>query len=67
MGLLHELLADTANKKVVMKNIGIENMKSKIEVVRAYSLDAVVFFTQHQARYEMKLATSNYSQSAAQD
>ena len=46
---LSAIMMQVTNNKVVLKNIGADIVKSKLETLRAFSLDALVFFSQHEA------------------
>ena len=46
---LSAIMMQVTNNKVVLKNIGADIVKSKLETFRAFSLDALVFFSQHEA------------------
>ena len=48
---LQSICTTAANNKVVAKSIGFDVIKSKLDVFTSFALDAVFFFTQHQAGF----------------
>ena len=48
--LVKDLCIKVSTNKERLKHFGVDNMKIKQDLVKAYSLDSVVYFTQHQAR-----------------
>eukprot|EP00434_Breviolum_minutum_P041374 symbB.v1.2.036804.t1/scaffold5282.1/size28957/1 len=50
LALVKDLCIKVSTNKERLKHFGIENMKMKQDLVKAYSLDSVVYFTQHQAQ-----------------
>ena len=45
---MQETTTHISSDKSLMKNVGVDIVKAKTDIFRAYAVDSVVFFTQHQ-------------------